>query len=108
MKQISVKTVSNLVDNFIKYKAKNKYGKLEDHIEDCKCVDHLVIKQSAKSQIIKRLVDNNKEKQETQGAVSKTQSLKPKPNKPPGTQPPSTTKISRNNVMTSSTSSSSH
>ena len=108
MKQVSAKTISNLVDNFIKYKAKNKYGKLEDHIEDCKCVDHLVIKQTSKSQIIKRLIDDSKGNKKTHGTISKIPVFKPKQNQPLGTQPPSTTKISRNNVMTSSVSSSSH
>ena len=108
MKQVTAKTISNLVDNFIKYKAKSRYGKLENHVEDCKCVDHLVIKQTSKSQIIKRLIDNNKEKQKTQRVMSKTPTLKPKPNQPLGTQVPSNTKISRNNVMTSSASNLSH
>ena len=106
MKQCSVKTISNLVDNFIRYKAKNKYGKLEDHVEDCMCVDHLVKKHTPESQVIKRLIEKIKEKQKAPGATSKTPSLKPKPNQPLGTQPPSTTKISRNNVMTSSASNS--
>ena len=39
MKQVTVKTISNLIDNFIKYKAKKRLGKLEDHVDDCMCVE---------------------------------------------------------------------
>ena len=108
MKHVSAKTLSNLVDNFIKYKTKNNYGKLEDHIEDCKCVDHLVRKQTSKSQMIKGLIENIKGGQRTQEAISETPSLKPKPNPSLGTQLPNTTKISRSNVMPSNASSPSH
>ena len=103
LKQVSVKTISNLISNFIKYKTKNKYGKLENHDDGCMCVDHLIKKHAAESQIIKRLLDNRKEKQKTQGSVPKKPDPKPKAKNPSGTQLLPTTKISRNNVMTSST-----
>ena len=92
-----------MISNFIKYKTKNKYGKLENHDDDCMCVDHLVKKHASESQIIKRLLDNRKEKQKTQGSVPKKSDPKTKPKNPLGTQPSPTTKISRNNVMTTST-----
>ena len=102
-----MKSLSNLVDNFVKYKTKNRYGDLENHSSECMCVDHLIKKRTSESIGIKKLLDNIKLKQKSaQGAVTKKSNFKAKTKIPTPQQKPNTTKISRNNMLLDKTPSS--
>ena len=94
IKQLSAKTIGNLIDNFIKYKTKGQYGNLKNHPNDCKCVDHLIEKHASETRAINNLLQKMKQEQSTKGATSKKPNIKQKP--PPK---PNTTKISRDNVL---------
>ena len=92
--QISVNTVRNLVDNFIKYKTKAQYGDLKNHPTDCNCVDHLVKNHACQTIALKALVEKIKQEQNKKGAIPK------RPNNTQSTTHKSVTnKISRDNVL---------
>merc|ERR1711915_184199 len=71
LRQHNVKSISVLIENFVKYKVKNKYGLLEEDDDDCMCVDHLVKRRATGCLNISKFLDK----------------LKPSDNKPQGTNP---------------------
>ena len=99
LEQITVKSLSNLVDNFIKNKKKNHNGNPEHHISGCMCVDHLLLKRKTGSLNLTNFLRKLKsDHSPTQGLNIKPKSgaLAPKVNSNPH-------KLSRNTVLTTGT-----
>ena len=96
IKEISPKSCSILIDNFIKYKAKNQYGDLEEHTKDCMCVDHLMKIRTSDSLAIPNLLEKIKQKQ---GSIPKRLTNKLNTKNPIVQQKFVSTKVSRHNVL---------
>ena len=71
IKQISIKTITSVIENFIRNKTKNQYGDLEKYSLDCMCMDHLVKKCANDTMDIKNLLRKFK-----QNKLLKVQSLR--------------------------------
>ena len=96
IKEMSPRSCSILIDNFIKYKAKNQYGDLEEHTKDCLCVDHLMKIRTSDSLAIPNLLEKIKQKQ---GAIPKRLINKLNTKNPIVQQKFVSTKVSRHNVL---------
>ena len=97
IKEMSTRSCTILIDNFIKYKAKNQYGDLEEHAKDCMCVDHLMKIRNSDSFAIPNLLEKIKQRQGT--AIPKRLNNKLNTKNPMVQQKFVSTKVSRNNIL---------
>ena len=69
---MSVQTLGNLIENFVKTKVKNQYGNVNNHTTDCMCVDHLLKKRATGKLALEKYISNHEDK------LIGAQSVKPK------------------------------
>ena len=101
LKQISATSLTNVINSFVKYKVKNQNGDLGKHSADCMCVDHLIKQRTSSTLSIENLLEKIKQKQKTQGAITKrlNTNIKSSGKKPPPEQGSLATKSSRSNAL---------
>ena len=76
---VTSSSLTVMMNNFIRFRTKNKKEELRKHPEDCMCAGHLSEARAASTQKIQNLLEKIKQKQKSQGAIKKKPNIKSPP-----------------------------